>query len=63
MEQKQTNLCLAADLADWNKLTELVKKVGHKICVLKTHLDIINNLPAAFDKYKAIQITLLQLNP
>ena len=21
MEQKQTNLCLAADLADWNKLT------------------------------------------
>ncbi|KKT91264.1 MAG: Orotidine 5'-phosphate decarboxylase [Parcubacteria group bacterium GW2011_GWF2_45_11] len=48
MEQKQTNLCLAADLADWNKLTELVKKVGHKICVLKTHLDIINNLPADF---------------
>ena len=48
MEQKRTNLCLAADLTDWNRLVDLINQIGSKICVLKTHIDIIDNLPADF---------------
>lgn len=48
MDKKQTNLCLAADLTDWNELIRLVDLVGQEICVLKTHIDIISNLPSDF---------------
>lgn len=48
MAEKQTNLCLAADLTDWNELIKLVESVGPEICVLKTHIDIIANLPDDF---------------
>ncbi len=48
MESKQTNLCLAGDLTDWNKLTELIEAVGSEICLLKTHIDIIADLPTDF---------------
>jgi len=48
MDKKQTNLCLAADLSDWNELVSLIEKVGSEICVLKTHIDIISNLPTNF---------------
>ena len=46
--EKQTNLCLAADLTDWNELLKLIEAVGSEICVLKTHIDIITNLPDDF---------------
>src|SRR3990167_11167645 len=48
MAEKQTNLCLAADLTDWSRLINLVDSVGSEICVLKTHIDIIENLPTNF---------------
>src|SRR3989339_31770 len=48
MAEKQTNLCLAADLTDFNGLTDLIDKIGGQICVLKTHIDIISNLPDNF---------------
>lgn len=50
MDKKQTNLCVAADLTDWHELISLVEKVGSEICVLKTHIDIISNLPTDFAK-------------
>ncbi len=48
MEKKQTNLCVAADLTDWDELVNLIEKIGAEICVLKTHIDIITNLPDDF---------------
>jgi len=48
MDRKRTNLCLAADLIDWHELIKLVELVGSQICVLKTHIDIIENLPTNF---------------
>lgn len=48
MDKKQTNLCVAADLTDWDELVNLIEKIGSAICVLKTHIDIITNLPDDF---------------
>ncbi|MCX6785650.1 MAG: orotidine-5'-phosphate decarboxylase [Candidatus Komeilibacteria bacterium] len=48
MDKKQTNLCLAADLTDWQELIELIEAVGSEICVLKTHIDVIADLPTNF---------------
>jgi len=43
MEDKQSNLVVAADVTSKNKLLTLAEKVGPKICMLKTHLDIIDD--------------------
>ena len=48
MDKKQTNLAVAADLTDFNELIKLVDLIGEEICLLKTHIDIINNLPNDF---------------
>ncbi|MDP2587038.1 MAG: orotidine-5'-phosphate decarboxylase [Candidatus Komeilibacteria bacterium] len=48
MASKKTNLCLAADLTDWHEIFKLIKNVGPEICLLKTHIDIITNLPDDF---------------
>ncbi|MBT4335294.1 orotidine-5'-phosphate decarboxylase, partial [bacterium] len=50
MDQKETNLCVAADLTDFSELIELINKIGNEICILKTHIDIIENLPDDFAK-------------
>ncbi len=50
MESKQTNLCLAADLTDWNQLINLINSAGSEICLLKSHIDIISDLPTDFAK-------------
>src|SRR3989338_513366 len=49
-DEKKTNLAIAADLTDWNEVIGLIEKVGSKICLLKTHIDIIANLPGDFAK-------------
>lgn len=41
MKEKETNLCLAADLTTTDELVKLVECVGSKICLLKLHADII----------------------
>lgn len=50
METKKTNLCLAADLTKAEGILNLVEQVGPFICVLKTHIDIVENFSNDFIK-------------
>ncbi|SCA62487.1 Orotidine 5'-phosphate decarboxylase [Chlamydiales bacterium SCGC AG-110-M15] len=43
MENKQTNLCVAADVTKKADLLALVDAIGSEICVLKTHIDIVED--------------------
>ena len=43
MEDKQTNLAIAADLTSAQGLLELAEATGPEICVLKTHIDILDD--------------------
>lgn len=48
MASKKTNLCLAADLTECQKVLEAADKCGPYICVLKTHVDILNDFNEQF---------------
>jgi uridine monophosphate synthetase len=43
MENKQTNLAVAADLTSSYALLELAEAIGPEICILKTHIDILDD--------------------
>ncbi len=48
MQEKQTNLALSADLTRAEDILQLAESVGPNICVLKTHVDIIEDFSLQF---------------
>lgn len=50
MENKQTNLAVAADLTSSSALLELAEAVGPEICIFKTHIDILDDFTPQFTK-------------
>ncbi|HSX26714.1 MAG TPA: orotidine-5'-phosphate decarboxylase [Chlamydiales bacterium] len=43
MEDKKSNLALAADVVSQNQLLEMADQIGPHICVLKTHVDLLED--------------------
>jgi len=43
MEEKKSNLCAAADLTNSEALFSFIEKIGREICLLKTHIDILED--------------------
>ncbi|MFA5351696.1 MAG: orotidine-5'-phosphate decarboxylase [Candidatus Gracilibacteria bacterium] len=48
MEEKQTNLCVAADVVLAEEVLELAEMLGEKICIFKTHVDILRDFTPEF---------------
>lgn len=48
MAVKKTNLCLSVDLTTTKQILDLLEKVGEHVCLVKTHVDIIEDFNADF---------------
>lgn len=53
MEEKGSNLCLGIDRVDSDEILKLAETIGPEICLLKTHVDIINDF--SFDFIRALK--------
>ncbi|XP_029704113.1 uridine 5'-monophosphate synthase [Takifugu rubripes] len=47
MQEKQSNLCVSADVTSSEELLQLADSLGPSICLLKTHIDILKDYAAA----------------
>lgn len=56
MESKQTNLCASVDVKTTEEFLSLIDKLGPYICLVKTHIDIIDDF-----SYETTIIPLLDL--
>lgn len=56
MEEKRTNLCASVDTTSTKDFLDLIEKLGPKICLVKTHIDIINDF-----SYEGTIVPLLKL--
>ena len=52
MDEKKTNLCFSNDAITKQKLLTLANTIGPEICILKTHIDIVED----FDQDLIVQL-------
>lgn len=62
MAEKKTNLCLSADVSDPVQLINIIEQVGDEICLLKTHMDIVQLTGSPFTSYEQLIQRIVELS-